>query len=210
VDEMEDDNDEQWLGEGEGTETEEAEPGFDQETLDDDDGDAENINQEEDIPSMVSESASLASESEQNSTIKRRLRAERRRLLATRKKEYDKQVTIEKLLKRSPTAKASSTSPSKLKHGTVKPQQPMITYKITKELNTVTFPEGFQHDILKKRKDIVEAQEAAKPVKCGVEGCMQLKRYTCSKTNVQLCSLECYRKNLARYVWSTKFAGSLG
>jgi hypothetical protein len=35
-------------------------------------------------------------------------------------------------------------------------------------------------------------------VQCGVEGCTNVKKYCCSKTGMQLCSLECYRKNIAR------------
>ncbi|XP_046680477.1 INO80 complex subunit B-like [Homalodisca vitripennis] len=31
---------------------------------------------------------------------------------------------------------------------------------------------------------------------CGVQGCTNLKRYSCSKTGVPLCSLQCYRKNI--------------
>lgn len=33
-------------------------------------------------------------------------------------------------------------------------------------------------------------------VLCGVAGCENPKRYSCSKTRIPLCSLECYRKNL--------------
>lgn len=35
-------------------------------------------------------------------------------------------------------------------------------------------------------------------VQCGVEDCTNMKKYCCSKTGMQLCSLECYRKNIAR------------
>lgn len=35
-------------------------------------------------------------------------------------------------------------------------------------------------------------------VQCGVEGCTNMKKYCCSQTGMQLCSLECYRKNIAR------------
>jgi hypothetical protein len=35
-------------------------------------------------------------------------------------------------------------------------------------------------------------------VQCGVEGCTKRKKYCCSQTGMQLCSLECYRKNIAR------------
>ena len=31
-------------------------------------------------------------------------------------------------------------------------------------------------------------------VLCAVEGCDNMKRYSCSKTNLPLCSLECYKK----------------
>jgi len=35
-------------------------------------------------------------------------------------------------------------------------------------------------------------------VQCEVEGCTNMKKYCCSQTGMQLCSLECYRKNIAR------------
>ncbi|KAK3084208.1 hypothetical protein FSP39_010076 [Pinctada imbricata] len=42
--------------------------------------------------------------------------------------------------------------------------------------------------------------EKAGPIKpvqrCGMEGCKQPKKYSCSKTGVPLCSLECYKRNL--------------
>ncbi len=37
------------------------------------------------------------------------------------------------------------------------------------------------------------------PQKCAVEGCSNNKRYSCSKTSVPLCSLQCYKKNLANH-----------
>jgi hypothetical protein len=35
-------------------------------------------------------------------------------------------------------------------------------------------------------------------VQCGMEGCTNMKKYCCSQTGMQLCSLDCYRKNIAR------------
>ncbi|KAB7499151.1 INO80 complex subunit B [Armadillidium nasatum] len=43
---------------------------------------------------------------------------------------------------------------------------------------------------------IFEIPEAPKPVLCGGGGCMSIKKYSCSKTGLLLCSLECYRRNL--------------
>lgn len=40
-------------------------------------------------------------------------------------------------------------------------------------------------------------------VLCGVENCENPKRYSCSKTGIPLCSLECYRKNLTASDHST-------
>ena len=34
-------------------------------------------------------------------------------------------------------------------------------------------------------------------VLCGVDGCSNPKKYACSKTNTPLCSLACYKKNMA-------------
>lgn len=35
------------------------------------------------------------------------------------------------------------------------------------------------------------------PVLCAVKDCKNIKKYNCSKTNVPLCSLKCYKANLA-------------
>ena len=40
-------------------------------------------------------------------------------------------------------------------------------------------------------------------IQCGVPGCSNPKRYSCSKTIVPLCSLECYRTNLKLHERST-------
>ena len=33
---------------------------------------------------------------------------------------------------------------------------------------------------------------------CGVDSCQNAKKYSCSKTGVPLCSLECYKKNISK------------
>jgi len=34
-------------------------------------------------------------------------------------------------------------------------------------------------------------------VNCTVPGCTNLKKYSCSRTGLPLCSLECYKKNIS-------------
>ncbi|XP_051924948.1 INO80 complex subunit B [Hippocampus zosterae] len=118
---------------------------------------------------------------------KREERARKRRLQAAKKAEENKNQTIERLTKTS-KAKMKSTREKKSKQS----QCPMIRYGDSARGLSVSFPAG------------VPAPEAAPPrpappaapVACGVSGCSNPKKYSCSKTGVPLCSLRCYQKNL--------------
>lgn len=113
-------------------------------------------------------------------------KAQKRKALADEKREKDKKKTMERLLKKQDSKMVKST-----KSRPVKQQLPMITYKNTADLITLSFPVNFDIPI-KPMKPV----EPPKPVFCSVEGCKNIKRYRCSKTNVSLCSIECYKKNV--------------
>lgn len=117
---------------------------------------------------------------------KREERARKRRLQAAKKAEENKNQTIERLTKTS-KAKIKSMKERKSKQS----QCPMIRYSDSVQGMAISFPTG------------VPAPAPAAPLpppvalaNCGVSGCTNLKKYSCSKTGVPLCSLDCYKRNL--------------
>ncbi|XP_035004563.1 INO80 complex subunit B [Hippoglossus stenolepis] len=117
---------------------------------------------------------------------KREERARKRRLQAAKKAEDSKNQTIERLTKTS-KAKIKSMKDRKSKLN----QSPMVRYSDTALGLAISYPTG------------VHAPAPAPPLpsppapsSCGVSGCTNLKKYSCSKTGVPLCSLECYKRNL--------------
>lgn len=113
-------------------------------------------------------------------------KAQKRKALADEKREKDKKKTMERLLKKQDSKMVKSTRNRPVKH-----LLPMISYKNTVELITLSFPINFECPV--KRLMPVEPP---KPTICSIKGCENIKRYNCSKTNVPLCSLECYKKNV--------------
>lgn len=112
-------------------------------------------------------------------------KAQKRKALADEKREKDKKKTMERLLKKQDSKMVKST-----KMRPVKQQLPVISYRNTAEKITLSFPLNIEFP---QRKPPIEPP---KPVLCGISGCKNTKRYSCSKTNVPLCSLECYKKNV--------------
>lgn len=117
---------------------------------------------------------------------RREQRANKRKQMAQEKREKDKRQTIDRLLKKQEgRLKAKG-------RGGRKADAPKVTYVNNMAGITVSVPEGIQFPF--------EPQKADKPppkVKCAVKGCRNDKKYSCSKTGLPLCSLECYKKNLA-------------
>jgi INO80 complex subunit B len=112
-------------------------------------------------------------------------KAQKRKQLADEKREKDKKKTMERLLKKQDSKMVKST-----KMRIVKTQLPVISYRNTADKITLSFP---LHVEFPQAKHPIEPP---KPVMCGISGCKNLKRYSCSKTNIPLCSLECYKKNV--------------
>ncbi len=117
---------------------------------------------------------------------KREERARKRRLQAAKKAEENKNQTIERLTKTS-KAKNKSTKERKSKQS----QCPMIRYSDSAQGMAVSFPTGVTAPAPAPPRPPLAA-----PVSCGVSGCNNLKKYSCSKTGVPLCSLDCYKRNL--------------
>ncbi|KAM4564136.1 INO80 complex subunit B isoform 2-T2 [Fundulus diaphanus] len=117
---------------------------------------------------------------------KREERARKRRLQAAKKAEENKNQTIERLTKTS-KAKIKSLKERKSKQN----QCPMVRYSDSARGIAISFPTG-----VPTPAPAPPLHPPLAPVNCGVNGCSNLKKYSCSKTGVPLCSLECYRKNL--------------
>ncbi|KAK1797275.1 hypothetical protein P4O66_008650 [Electrophorus voltai] len=116
---------------------------------------------------------------------KREERARKRRLQAAKKAEENKNQTIERLTKTS-KAKLKSTKERKSKQA----QVPMVRYTDSAQGMGVSYPAGVTAPTPAPRPPLPA------PVSCGVLGCSNLKKYSCSKTGTPLCSLDCYKKNL--------------
>ncbi|KAJ3664552.1 hypothetical protein Zmor_000110 [Zophobas morio] len=114
------------------------------------------------------------------------IKSQKRKQLADEKREKDKKKTMERLLKKQESKAAKS---SKIK--VAKTNVPTIFYRQNASGVVMSFPAGMEWPL-----GGVGAKEAPKPVPC-VMGCGSLKKYVCSQTNVPLCSLACYKKNIA-------------
>ncbi|EDW09740.2 INO80 complex subunit B [Drosophila mojavensis] len=117
------------------------------------------------------------------------LKSQKRKQQADERREKDKQKTMERLLKKQENGKQRSAA-RKLQNQ--KQTTPLLTYMNTLDGAYIIVPPGQEFPI--------QAQTAIKPPPaklCGVSGCGKRKVYNCSKTNTPLCSLACYKKNLA-------------
>ncbi|XP_067839025.1 INO80 complex subunit B [Heptranchias perlo] len=117
--------------------------------------------------------------------VKRAERARKRRLQAAKKAEDSKNQTIERLTKTN-KAKVKTLREKRTK----RMHYPMIRYSNNAVGITVSFPHGCPAPVP------AASQSVPTPITCGVEGCSNFKKYSCSKTGLPLCSLECYKKNL--------------
>lgn len=118
---------------------------------------------------------------------RRQQRAIKRRKQAHEKREKDKKQTLERLLKKQDT---KSKGPKA--RGSKRMNIPRVRYLNNSQGVSISMPQGHPFPFPAK------VSESPKPVAlCGVAGCSNPKKYACSKTNVPLCSLQCYKKNLA-------------
>ncbi|KAF1573798.1 UNVERIFIED_CONTAM: INO80 complex subunit B, partial [Eudyptes pachyrhynchus] len=121
--------------------------------------------------------------------VKREERARKRRLQAAKKAEENKNQTIERLTKTN-KAKVKTQRERKAKQAPC----PVVRYRNAIDRITVSFPAGVATPFLPAPAPA--APPPPLPVLCGVAGCPNRKRYSCSRTGLPLCSLACYRRNL--------------
>ncbi|KAG9460244.1 hypothetical protein GDO78_023110 [Eleutherodactylus coqui] len=127
-------------------------------------------------------------EMSQEMLVKREEKARKRRLQAAKKAEESKKQTIERLTK---TSKSRGTKPTSGRRGGRQPLCPTVRYQNNAHSITVSYPPGVPCPVPAEPRLALPA-----PQLCGAPGCANPKRYSCSKTHVPLCSLECYRRNL--------------
>lgn len=111
----------------------------------------------------------------------------KRKQLADEKREKDKKKTMERLLK-----KQDSKATKQAKSRVVKTTIPCIIYKQNLENTFMSFPEGFDYPLQSQKLPTCSIKNYC-IMKCG-----NLKKYNCSKTGAPLCSLQCYKNNLAK------------
>ena len=114
------------------------------------------------------------------------IKSQKRKQLADEKREKDKKKTMDRLLKK-PEPKQMKNS----KFKALKNSVPTIIYRQTIDETEMRFPISLEFPV--KRTKV---REPVPPTYCSM-GCGNLKKYNCSQTGVPLCSLECYKKNIA-------------
>ncbi|XP_033247833.1 INO80 complex subunit B [Drosophila miranda] len=116
------------------------------------------------------------------------LKSQKRKQQADERREKDKQKTMDRLLKKQDSSKQRSGVRNKQAQ---KPSHPKLTYMNTIEGSYILVPPGHEFPM--------EAKVSRPPLPaqfCCISDCKNRKAYSCSKTNVPLCSLVCYRKHL--------------
>ncbi|BES97243.1 HIT zinc finger [Nesidiocoris tenuis] len=113
----------------------------------------------------------------------------KRKQLLDEKREKDKKRTVERLLRKqdNKTNKSSAKRPIRKIGAT-------IIYRNSLDSIELMLPAGFDYPISKQ-----VAPPPPPVVLCAAKGCTNPKKYSCSKTKVPLCSLQCYKANLAAH-----------
>ncbi|OWF36417.1 INO80 complex subunit B-like [Mizuhopecten yessoensis] len=114
--------------------------------------------------------------------LKRVQRAKKRRQQAHEKREKDKKLTLDRLLKKQDSKKKGK--------GFKRANIPRFRYTNNQSRITISVPVGFQLPFTAQTTRPPKAKEY-----CSISGCKNVKKYACSRTGVPLCSLGCYKKN---------------
>lgn len=115
---------------------------------------------------------------------KAQLKSQKRKQLADEKREKNKRETMDRLLRKQ-EAKVTRVIKSKI-------VEIPISYYVSYGASYVSFPKDFEIPIKTQL-----AREPPLIQLCGICN-EEKKRYNCSKTNVPLCSIQCYKLNLER------------
>lgn len=129
---------------------------------------------------------------------RRQLRARRRREKAFEKNEKDKKETLDRLLKKH-DSKAKCPAKAAGVSGRRRPCL-MISYIQNSSLSAISLPAGCQFPLSTTHPaPPPPSVKPRRPEFCGVAGCVNARKYSCSRTGVSLCSLACYQRNLAQH-----------
>lgn len=112
--------------------------------------------------------------------------ARKRRQREAKKREEQKKNTVKKLITKPAGARKKEDDKQRKSRYA---DQPMVRYISNAEGFALSFPPGMDFPLKTQR-----AQKPADKALCSVKGCTNMKRYTCSRTLLPVCSLECYRK----------------
>lgn len=137
------------------------------------------------LPSGYKEKV-MSAEAIQKAAIK----SQKRKQLADEKREKDKKKTMERLLKKQD---AKMNKPKNMK-GASKSNAPSILYKKGVDSTVLCIPLGFDYPLNKST-----IKEYPKLKYCSLN-CGNLKKYSCSKTGADLCSIECFKKNISNRI----------
>lgn len=117
------------------------------------------------------------------------IKSQKRKQLADEKREKDKKKTMERLLKKQ-ESKATKVTKVRSNRNSV----PVVVYRQNSKGATLHYPVNVDFPLKTfKIKD-------PPPLKYCSLGCGNLKRYNCSRTGAALCSLSCYKQNIANRI----------
>ncbi|XP_075212667.1 INO80 complex subunit B isoform X2 [Lycorma delicatula] len=116
------------------------------------------------------------------------IKSQKRKQQADEKREKDKKKTMERLLRKQESKMGKVASRGK----NARRQVPLVIYRKAQDGITVYFPPDMPDIPLKP----VIAPPLPTIRMCDVNGCKNIRKYSCSKTGKSLCSLSCYEKNL--------------
>lgn len=123
---------------------------------------------------------------------KKAIKSQKRKQQADEKREKDKKRTMDRLLKKH-ESKSKINAKGRMTRKTVN----NIIYISKNDKLSLLFPEGVEFPL---KKSLIKPPPAQKM--CGVDGCENPKKYSCSRTGVPLCSLQCYHANQLN-IWNT-------
>lgn len=120
---------------------------------------------------------------------KKAIKTQKRREQAQEKREEDKKKTVDRLLKKqdSKVAKISRMRSSKK-------AIPMFSYVNNRDGVGLSVPTSYSFPM-----EVQTEKQAPVARLCGAPGCHNPRKYSCSKTGVSLCSLQCFKTNLASH-----------
>jgi len=125
---------------------------------------------------------------------KKALKSQRRREVAAQKREKEKKRTIDRLLlkRESKNNKVGSGNTNTSTNNTTTVPFSYFSWKQTADQECYfSIPVNVESPYTTQ-----VTRKVPETVYCGIEGCTNPKRYSCSKTALPLCSLKCYQVNL--------------